>query len=404
MNILYIHQYFKTPDQPGGTRSYWIARKLVQKGHNVFMLTTSSSISCDTEKKIIDGINVIFMNVAYDNKMGIAKRLIAFIRFMLKSTIYAMKMKNIDMVIATSTPLTIGLPALALKKLKKIPYLFEVRDLWPEVPIQMGGLKNPILKNMAYWFEKIIYKNASYIIALSPGMKNGVVSKGIPKDKVFMIPNMAKVEEFYPRAKNIALEKDLKLSPFSFKLIHFGALGRANGVETIISTAELLKDIDDIEFVFIGGGSQEKSLQEECNNRNLKNIKFLGAFPMSITSEIVNICDVSIVSFLNLPILYTNSPNKLFDSLSAGKPIIVNSAGWTKALVEENNCGYYVDPTNPRDLADKIFYLKENIEVRNQIGINTRNLAETKFDKNILCNEFYDVVKLIEQKYVSQLP
>jgi glycosyltransferase involved in cell wall biosynthesis len=396
MNILYIHQYFKTPNEPGGTRSYWIARKLIEEGHNVYMLTTSNSISKTVQEEVIDGINVIYMKIPYDNKMGIAKRLLAFIHFMYKSTIYALSIKSINIVIATSTPLTIGFPALILKKLKKKPYLFEVRDLWPEVPIQMGAFKNPTLIKIARWFEKTVYKNATYIVALSPGMKDGVISRNIPVQKVFMIPNMAKIQEFYPREKNLVLEKDLGLDSGSFKIIHFGALGLANGIETIIDTAELLIDEKNIEFIFIGGGSNEEKLLTECRKRKLFNVKFLGKFPMKATSEIINLCDVSIVSFLNLPILYTNSPNKLFDSLSAGKPIIVNSAGWTKELVEEYECGYYVDPLIPQDLANKILYLKNNQDMVYKMGLNSRKLAADKYDKSLLCNEFYHIVELFE--------
>lgn len=393
MNILYIHQYFKTPAEPGGTRSYWIAQELLQKGHRVTMLSTSNSISNKTEKIQINGIDVIYLKVPYNQNMGFIDRLFSFFRFMLKSTKEALKIKNIDLVIATSTPLTIGFPALILKKFKKIPFVFEVRDLWPEVPIQMGGLKNPILKRMANLFEKTIYHNAKHIIALSPGMKGGVIDKGVLPNKVSMIPNMAKIDEFWSRNKNFKLMESLGLGLDTFKIIHFGALGKANGAMTIIESAKLLKNNNNIEFIFIGGGSTENELIEECKIHQLKNISFLGNFSMKETSEIVNFCDVSIVCFLDLPILYTNSPNKLFDSLSGGKPIIVNSAGWTKDLVEKNRCGYYVNPNHPQDLVNKIIYLRENPTIVNEMGNNSRKLAELKYDKSILCKEFGDIIE-----------
>ena len=173
--ILYIHQYFKTPKEPGGTRSYWIAQQLIKSGFNVTMLTTSPNIEKSIERKIIDGINVIYLKIPYNQKMNVYKRLITFIKFMVKSTFYAIKEKDVDLIIATSTPLTIGFPAIVVKKIKRIPYIFEVRDLWPEVPIQMGGLKNRVLQKLAISFEKKIYKNALHIVALSPGMVKGVL-------------------------------------------------------------------------------------------------------------------------------------------------------------------------------------------------------------------------------------
>lgn len=395
MHILYIHQYFKTPSEPGGTRSYWIAQKLLENGHQVTMLTTSSEISESKEERTIDGIKVIYVRVPYDQKMSIAARIKSFVSFMLKSTRLAKGVKNVDLVLATSTPLTVGFPALVLKKLKKIPYVFEVRDLWPEVPIQMGGLNNKLLQKLAVGFEKSIYKNAKHIVALSPGMAAGVL-KYEPKEKVSMIPNMAKIDAFWPRETNKQLQAELGLQKDSFKIIHFGALGLANGAMSIIKGAELLKNDRSVEFVFIGGGSTEEELKIYCQDHNLKQVHFLGRFPMEKTSEVVNLCDVSMVSFKDLPILYTNSPNKLFDSLSAGKPIIVNSAGWTKKMVEEHECGYYVDPNESHELAARIKELQNNSKDVQRKGESSRQLAEKKYDKSILCSEFAELINTIK--------
>src|SRR5690606_4944314 len=395
MNILYIHQYFLTPQEPGGTRSYWLAQELIKNGHQVTMLTSSVKFKEEIKELNIDGIKVIYVKEDYDQNMSITRRLKAFVKFMYKSSMIGMQQKNIDLVIATSTPLTIGIPALVLKWFKKIPYIFEVRDLWPEVPIQMGAIKNKWIIKATRFLEKRIYKNAKHVIALSPGMQDGVI-KYIPKEKTSMISNMAKMDEFWPREKNFEMMKKLGLKENSFKVIHFGSLGLANGAHTIIESAKLMNQIDDVEFLFVGGGSTEKDLIEDVNKSNLTNVKFLGKFPMKEVSEIVNFSDVSMISFLDLPILYTNSPNKLFDSLSAGKPIIVNSAGWTKGIAEEYSCGYYVNPNKPQELVDKILFLKEHPEVVEEMGQKSRKLAETVYDKSILCKQF---VKTIENTY-----
>ena len=391
-NILYIHQYFKTPNDPGGTRSYWLAQALIKNGYNVTMLTSSSTIKNNVEKTIIDGINVIYLKVVYNQKMSFYQRLFSFLIFMFKSIYYAFLQKNIDLVFATSTPLSVGFPALIIKKIKKIPYVFEVRDLWPEVPIQMGAIKNKLIKKLLIWLEKLIYKNAKHVVALSPGMAKGVLKYESPL-KVSMIPNMSKIDSFWPREKDFNLMKKLGLNTKSFKVIHFGSLGIANGAFSIIESAKLIKNNNNIEFIFIGSGSTEHELKNLCTKYNLENVHFLGEFPMDKTSEIVNFCDVSIISFLDLPILYTNSPNKLFDSLSAGKPIIVNSAGWTKDLVEKYSCGFYVNPNYPIELVNKVIQLKENTKMMKSMSENGRFLAETVYDKSILCNDFLKVIK-----------
>jgi len=396
MKLLYIHQYFQTPKDHGGTRSFWISRELIKQGHEVSMLTTSNKIDSKIERIKIDGIDVIYLKVPYSQNMSIFRRLLSFLSFMLKSTIISLKEKDVDLLIATSTPLTIGFPALLVKKIKKIPFLFEVRDLWPEVPIQMGGLNNKLIVKLAQWFEKTIYKNAKHIVALSPGMQEGVIQTGIPAEKVTMIPNMSKVDIFSSREKKTEIYSELGLQSDTFKVVYFGAMGIANGMDYIIEGIHHLKGNEKIEFLFIGGGSTESALIDKCKKLDLSSVHFLGGFGLEELSEIVNLCDVSLVTFANLPILATNSPNKLFDSLSAGKPIIVNSPGWTKDLVEEHKCGLFVDPEKPEELAGKINFLLENPEICMEMGINSRKLAESKYDKSILCKEFAAVVAALK--------
>lgn len=396
MKILYIHQYFQTPKDTAGTRSYWICQELIKDGHQVTMLTTSSKIDSKIKRVEVDGIDVIYLKVPYSQYMSVFKRLQSFVSFMLKSSRMALKEKDVELVIATSTPLTIGFPALVVKKLKKIPFLFEVRDLWPEVPIQMGGLNNKHLIKLAVWFEKTIYKNALHIVALSPGMLEGVLKRNITQEKVSMIPNMSKIDVFWSREKDMALCKGLGLKPNSFKTVYFGAMGIANGMDYIIDGIKHIKDNQEVEFVFMGGGATEPVLKKKCEDLGIQNAHFLGGFGLEKLSKIVNLCDISLVTFADLPILATNSPNKLFDSLSAGKPVIVNSPGWTKDMVERFECGVFVDPKNPEDLAKNILTLKEDSKACEKMGLNARRLAETKYDKSILCREFADVIASLD--------
>ena len=164
MNILYIHQYFLTPQEPGGTRSYWLAQELIKNGHQVTMITSSTKFKEEMKEIMVDNIKVIYLKEDYDQNMSITRRLKAFINFMYKSSRIGLQQKNIDLVIATSTPLTIGIPALLLKWFKGIPYIFEVRDLWPEVPIQMGEITNPIIIRVLRSFEKLIYKRSNMLL------------------------------------------------------------------------------------------------------------------------------------------------------------------------------------------------------------------------------------------------
>src|SRR5690554_6457205 len=221
MNILYIHQYFKTPKEPGGTRSYWIAQELIKNGHQVTMITAGSNQTEKRKEVTIDGIKVIYLKEAYSQDMSVSTRLKAFLGFVWKSITEARKQKNIDLVIATSTPLTVGITALYMKWFKKVSFVFEVRDLWPDVPIQMGAFKSSLIIKPTRWFEITIYKIAEHVIALSPGTQDGVV-KYIPKEKTTMIPNTAKMDEFWTREINYELMEKLGLKRDSFKIIHLG--------------------------------------------------------------------------------------------------------------------------------------------------------------------------------------
>jgi glycosyltransferase involved in cell wall biosynthesis len=389
VKVLYIHQYFVTPDQPGGTRSYWFAKEMVNRGYEVVMITSTNSIHNIPCRVKIDGIDVIYVRNKYSNYFTPFQKVKSFLLFMYSSIKEAIKESDVDIVYATSTPLTIGGIALWLKFRKHWKYIFEVRDLWPEFPIQIGAIKNRLAIWLLRKFEKMIYKGAEHVVTLSPGMRDGVLKTGIPLYKVSVIPNMSKPDSFFPHDVSETIIERFRIDMNKFNLIHFGSMGIANGLEYIIKTAKLLKEqhVDDVNFIFLGDGATLPVLKSMVEEYELHNVQFLGNHKMKVVSEIVNCCDISITSFKNLPILNTNSPNKLFDSLSAGKPIVVNSAGWTKDLVEKQNCGFYVDPNDPQDFVDKIIGIKNDNALLAEWGHNARVLSERVFDKSRLIQQ-----------------
>jgi len=392
MKILYLHQYFHIPSEPGGTRSYWIAKELVERGHQVVMITSANKFHPESCVEVIDGIEVHYIENAYDNYMSKMAKVKSFVTFLIKAIKESFKQKDIDMIYATSTPLTIGGVALALNRKKKWPYVFEVRDLWPEFPIQVGAVRNKFLIKILRKFEKSIYINARHVVGLSPGMVDGIIATGTPVEKTSMIPNMAKPEEFFPHEKDKSIAEKFDIDLNHFNVIHFGSMGRANGLSYIIEAAKEL-DGEGVDFIFMGGGATEPKLKKLVEEYGLHNVKFLGNHPMKTVMEVVNCCDLSFVSFMNLPILKTNSPNKLFDSLSAGIPIAVNSSGWTKDLVEENDCGFYVDVENPKEFSDKILEIKDNTALREKWGQNARKLSETTYNRSRLASQVADVIE-----------
>ena len=395
MKILYIHQYFVTPQEPGATRSYWISKELVSRGHHVTVITGNSESKHEPGRFDRDGIDVIYVKNLYNNSQTKLQKVWSFFKFIFQSIAVAAKEKDVDLVYATSTPLTIGAVALALRAIKGWRYVFEVRDLWPEFPIQVGAVTNPVLIWLLRKFEKRIYKRSEHVVALSPGMREGVIKAGTPIEKTSMIPNMSKPDIFYPHEVNMDIVKQFCIDLTKFNVIHFGMLAVANGLDYIIKAAIELKKRGDssIQFLFMGEGAMQPMLEEMVKENGLNNVRFLGNYKVGVVAEVTNCCDASITSFKNLPILATNSPNKLFDSLSAGKPIIVNSAGWTKDMVEKDNCGFFVGPDKPEMLADKLLEVKDNKSLLAEWGKNARRLSIEVYDKTKLSAQVADVLE-----------
>ncbi|KAB2953756.1 glycosyltransferase family 4 protein [Heliorestis acidaminivorans] len=404
MHILYIHQYFNTPERGGGTRSYEFARRLVQKGHKVTMITGMRSFDSNSPQgksttKDIDGIQVIYLDTDYSNYMSHGGRMKSFLRFAREALIAGKKVEDFELVFATSTPLTVALPGIRLAKLHNVPLVFEVRDLWPEVPIQVGAIKNPFMIKMLKWFEQYTYNYAKHVVALSPGMSQGVIDTGISKEKVTMIPNCCDLKIFDPQKDLQDRLKKYQL-PDTAIVAYCGAISDANAPDLMIEAAEILqKKKVPVTLVLAGEGRQKPKLEEMTRGKNLKNVLFLGHVSKQDVAALYHRAISSLVLFKGLPILSTNSPNKFFDALSAGTPVITNMGGWVGNLVEKNKIGYSVEKENPQALADAIESIVNlDVENRKAMGNNARKLAESQFSRD----DMADKLEKIFQKVVNE--
>jgi len=399
MHILYIHQYFTTPEESGGTRSYEFARFLLKRGHKVTILTGSKlndSLAC--VKKIndeyIEGVHIIYLKTSYSTYMTFKRRLFSFLGFSLRAIWAGIKIKRYDLIFATSTPLTVAIPGIILSIFHRVPMVFEVRDLWPEVPIQMNVIKNSLLIKLLRWFEVFTYKHSSHIIALSPGMVKGILATGITKDKVTMIPNFCNLDFFKPGKPNNNLLERLECNNNPI-IAYCGAISYANNVESIVHTAKKLQEMNiSVTFVIAGEGRIKPKLEELAKIKKLKNIVFLGQINKYEVAELYKKAIACLVLFKNLPILTTNSPNKFFDAISSGKPIITNMDGWIGELIETHNIGFSVDPNNSQALVEAIVKLlhmsKNKIE---KMGQNARDLAMEKFNSDNMTDKLEMIFK-----------
>lgn len=387
MKILYLHQYFTTRESAGGTRSYEFSRIWIEKGHSVDMITTNGFIKDKLKNNKVsevnvDGINVTAIPVSYSNYMSNFNRIKSFISFMYKSTRLGLKKNDFDVIFATSTPLTIAIPALIISKIKRKPFVFEVRDLWPEAPIQMGVVKSKLVISLLKMLERYTYKEASHVVSLSPGMEKGVLLSGVPIEKSTIAPNCSDLDLFDIVGKPSTLNpKILDKLKGKFVVIHAGSMGKANGLDYIVKAAKLIGNQNEILIVLTGEGKTKPELEKYCKENNIDNVLFTGNISKNDMPHLISESNITITCFKDLPILATNSPNKFFDSLAASKPVIVNSNGWTKEIVENEGIGFYVNPKKPEELAKLLTTLVGKKEELIEMGLNARKVAERDFDR-----------------------
>jgi glycosyltransferase involved in cell wall biosynthesis len=386
LKIVYLHQYFKTPETGGAIRSYYLAKALVEAGHQVEMVSTHSA----DKYQVIDyeGIKVHYLAIPYNNQMGFWARVKAFIKFFWQSYWLVFRLKNIDLIYATSTPITVGLTAWLLKKTKGTPYFFELRDWWPKVPIELGFIKNGLLKRFLYRLEHSIYLASAKIITLSPSVQIELQKK-YPQKSIHLIPNIADVDFFKPAGKPEDLEKMYHIEN-QYVVSYFGTMGFANHLAYLLNIAEECQkqSIAQFQFWLIGEGAEIADLQLISEKKRLKNIRFFPLQNKAKLWELLALTDIVYVSFLNHPILETTSPNKFFEALAAGKLLIVNTKGWLQELVENHECGFYLNPEQPQHFVKKIKAFIEDKTLLTRFKANSRLLAEQKFARKKLIRDF----------------
>jgi glycosyltransferase involved in cell wall biosynthesis len=390
MKVIYIHQYFRTPDQGGAVRSYHLAKGLVQAGIGVEMITAHDLP--DYDQRWIDGIRVHYLPVKYDQKFSFLRRIWAFWQFVTKAQRLIKKLPRPDLLYITSTPLSTGMIGLWAKKRLALPYIFEVRDLWPEAAIQVGAIRNPVAKTMLYGLEKRIYEQALSLVALSPGIGAHVQKTSLKRD-VALIPNFSDLETFFPKQKNQKLANEFKLTD-GLTIAYTGALGRVNAVEELLELAEMAQDQNkDWNFLIMGTGSHEESLKKAAQTKSLKNVTFIPFGSKEKVNEVLSLANFAWISFAHLPVLKTNSPNKFFDALAAGKAILVNHKGWVYDLVKTHKLGISSLPGKMESAFAKLEKLVENPGEIDLMSRNSRKLAETYFSKDIAISRLLAVIK-----------
>ena len=400
MNVLYFHQHFSTPKGSAGIRSYAMAQALIKNGHQVTMVCGSFGAGQTgltqpfikgMRRGVVDGIDIIEFELPYSNSLSFLKRAKLFLSFAFKSINVALTEKY-DVVFATTTPLTAGIPGIAAKWLKRKPFVFEVRDLWPELPKAMGVIKNPVILSLMSALEWASYRSADRLVGLSPGIVNGIVKRSVAPGKIALIPNGCDLNIFASehqawRPKQVA-ESDLMA-------IFTGTHGLANGLDAVIDAAFEMKkrQRNDIKLVLIGDGMQKKSLQERAQKLELNNVVFHDPVNKEKLAGLMASADLGLQLLANIPAFYYGtSPNKFFDYIAAGLPVLNNYPGWLAEMIQEKQCGFVVSPESPELFADALEQAADNRDELKNMGIRAQALARESFDRDMLSLQFVDWV------------
>lgn len=389
MRILLINQVFVSPDEPGHTRHFELAKFMKQQGHELVIV--ASDVNYQTGKKTIehsglsieqniDGIRVYRSAIIPSLHRSYFWRILSFFSFMFSSIWTALKVKNVDLIMGTTPPIFQAVSAWFVAFLRRKPFLLEVRDLWPEFIVSMGEFRNPVLIQMARWLERFLYARATHILVNSPAYGQYIEQKGVSKEKVSFIPYGTDIDMFSPGVDGSEIRNRYGIND-NFVILYSGALGQANDIYTIIRAAQRLNSQPVIKFILFGDGKERKKLEAEVKNSNLENIIFAGALPKKEMPAVLAAADVCLAILQDIPMFRTTYPNKVFDYMAAGKATVLVIDGVIRDLVEASEGGVFVKPGDDEQLAQVLSDLASDHDRVVSLGQHAREYLVKNLDR-----------------------
>ena len=393
MRITYIHQHFVLPGEPGGSRPYEFARRMAAAGHEVTMICGRD----EAMDKTVDGIHVRRLAIPYRNEMSKRERIVSFLNFLVRASAVAARVPA-DVIYASSTPLTVAVPGIVAKFTQRAPLVAEIRDLWPEVPIKLGYLNNPVAIFLAKQLEKAFYAASSEVVALSPSMADGV-EEVAPKKRVTVIPNASDFERFdVPDEQRAAFRKEQGWGD-DVVAVYAGGFGMSYQLEWLVDlAAQLRRDgVENVRFVLLGQGSDSDALYQRAKNAGLDaDAMFLGRQPKEDVAKYVSAADIALSPLRDDPCLEGNSLNKVFDAMAASRPVVFNHGGWLEEAATEHDAGWRLS----RDIPTAAKRFAEIISDRDEMraaGQRNRELGEKRFARDSLYNQLIEVLNRVRK-------
>jgi glycosyltransferase involved in cell wall biosynthesis len=385
MNILLIHQAFAALGEPGGTRHHELARRLAAQGHQVTVLAGRVSYMTGGETggaaaEFTDdaGVHIIRCWTYRAWHRSFVHRVLSFTSFMASAFIAGLRVRKVDLVWGTTPPLFQGFTAWLLARLKRAAFVFEVRDLWPAFAVAVGVLRNPVLIRMSEWLEGFLYRHADRVIINSPGFRDHVVRRGARR--VDLVPNGVEAAMFDPAADGAKFRRGHSWQG-KYLALYAGAHGMSNNLGVVLQAAAGLQDRSDIVIVLLGDGKEKPGLMDKAEAMGLRNVCFLPPLAKAEMSEALEAADAGIAILLPLEVYKTTYPNKVFDYMAAGRPVVLAIDGAIRQVVESAGAGVFVPPGDPQAMAVAIRELADDPAAGRRMGLAGRACVEREFDR-----------------------
>ncbi len=401
MHILLIHQAFTTLDEAGGTRHAELAQYLAKNGHQVTVIASPISYlsgnsltrqQWSVKTTPAPRLTIYRCYTYHGLHRSFVHRVISFFSFMLSSFLTSLKVRRVDFVWGTSPPIFQGATAWLVARLKGSRYLFEVRDLWPAFAIAVGVLKNKTLIRASEWLEAFLYRHADQVVINSPGFEEHVKSRGARR--VALIPNSVDVEMFAAHPdRNISRGKyGLKNE---FVVMYAGAHGLSNDLGILLDAAQILKKDENVRFLLVGDGKEKASLMARADQMHLTNVLFLPPQPKQDMPAMLAMADAGLAILKPLELYKTTYPNKVFDYMAAGKPVILAIDGVIRQVVEAAACGVFVKPGDASEMATVIRELARDPSRCTTMGASGMDYVRKHFDRKDIASSFLNLLEMM---------
>lgn len=406
MHVLIIHQAFVSPNDAGGTRHYEFAQALVRSGHQVTIvasdlsyLTGNRVVSAKglVHEEFINGIRILRAWTFPSLHRSFIWRVVSFLSFMFTSTLAGLKAQSVDVVVGTTPPIFQAVSSWFISLVRWRPFVLEVRDLWPDFAIDMGILRSRVLIVLSKWLELFLYRRASCIVVNSPAYRKIISAKGIPIEKIELVPNGVDPEMFDPRSSGDSVRNQLNLQG-KVVVLYAGALGAANDLMTLVCAAQRLKGERDLRFLIVGDGKERHNLERSVLQLGIGNVIFVGAQPKSMMKDYMAASDVCVALLKGIPMFTTTYPNKVFDYMAAGRPTVLGIDGVIREVIEASGGGLFFVPGDDAALAARILELVHNREQRLRMGEAAHAYVCRNFNRSDQAKQFARVLWVAASK------